>query len=475
MQNIWNVSRRYLYLVVSKCLYLRALTLKRVQHLRVYASLFILHGNLARTGVSHGEEAVMELIEGNFLSSHGMRVSKDTYKLWHQANYYFGRGEYWKSVELRILAMEKIYESQDISSSKDYYPKLVSSSYTVAIGHLGALHLNNVAQRIGIAQQGPRYVITGRRVANQAALNFVAENTLPVGTFDPSGLLTVSSLIENYQIVKCSQGFMDRFQLWEAVYESLKQEKDLSIQSTGVGLPVNLESGKDLLRRMGLNLDRPIALIHLRNNGNSKESRNVDATTYVNSVSFLQDKGYQVCQIGVNKSNSLGLLIKGVFTVPHLTRQDREANFYLLKDCDLFIGTTSGPAIFPTILGRPSLITNLTSLSRNAFSSKSTLYLPKKIELMNGKQLSLAEQLSSRFSFGGEFLVDQLTRGGVSFRDNSSQEIVEALDELLSRLSKGVIESTSCDKAVREMQDRFNTVAKGQISNSFLRSNEMIS
>jgi len=469
-----NLFNRKLRLESSKFFYWRALVINRFKNLSSRIALTILNGKTVGTRLGHGEEILLELSAANFVSSQGLNIASDIYKAWHQANYYFGRGYYWESVEFRLSALERLYKSQDIATESNYYPKLVSSSYTAAIGHLGALHVNNIAQRIGILSQGPRYVLAGRNVANEAALNFVAEHIVPIGTYDPSGLLTLSSLIENYQIVRCKQSFLDRFQLWEKVYEALEYEKNSYVQSEGINPVENLEAGKEVLLRIGVNLENPIALIHLRNNGNIKETRNVDASTYVEGISYLQQSGYQVCQIGVNHHNSLGHLMKDIYTVPNTTRQDREANFYLLKNCNLFVGTTSGPAIFPTVLGRPSLITNLTSFSRNAFSSKSTLYLPKKILTLNGKQLSLEEQFSSRFAFGGEFLVEQLRKGGVRFQDNSSKEILDSLAELLSRLKSGQIEGTSCDKVLREIQERSKSVAKGLFSNTFLSTNFQI-
>jgi len=431
----------------------------------------MLRGNTPSTRLVNGEEIITELTAANLISPQGLGIASDIYRAWHQANYFFGRGDYWESVELRQFAVNKIYESQDISSEANYYPKFVSSSYTAAIGHLGALHINNIAQQLGITPQGPRYVLAGRNVANEAALDFVAEHVVPIGTFDLSGLLVVSSLIENYQIVRCKHSFLDRFQLWEMVHRALIHKKDFSIQSKSINPLVNIDVGVKSLQLLGVNLEMPIAVVHLRNNGNWLETRNVDPTTYVNGISYLQQRGYQVCQIGVNKYNSLGALMKGIFTVPNSTRLDRDTNFYLLKNCDLFIGTTSGPAQFPLAFGRPSLVTNLTSFSRNAFSSKSTLYLPKKLLSQKGKQLSLEDQFKSRFAFGGEFLASQLKRGGVDFCDNSSQEIVESLDELLNRLQGGLIKDTYCDTVIRDVQENAKTVARGLIANSYLRTN----
>jgi putative glycosyltransferase (TIGR04372 family) len=122
-------------------------------------------------------------------------------------------------------------------------------------------------------------------------------------------------------------------------------------------------------------------------------------------------------------------------------------------------------------LGRPSLITNLTSISRAALSGTSSIYLPKKFTSSRGRILELDEVFNSRFSFGGEYLHRQFSKEGLALEDNSEDEICFAVEELLARSISGTITETSIDLEIRKLQIRANSVARGRISNTFVQKN----
>ena len=456
-------------LTLTKALFAKSVIQKKLRNFKAQLIVNLLFNSKFGKRKAPQEDVILELVAGNFLSSDGIENSSSIYRNWHKADYFFGRGNYWSSFKFRKSCIEEVYKLQDVSVSNPFvYPIFVSSSYTVAIGHLGALYLNNLAEQLGILPKGPRYVLVGNRVANSSALDFVAKNQIRVGKFDPSSILLLSNFIENYQMVKCKEGFLDRYQLWEKVFYFTNHLEDDFLVKQKKKNSVNLDEGRDTLKRRSVDLDAPIALVHLRNNGIADEVRNVKAQSYVECILRLQSLGYQVCQIGVNRHNSISKIVKGVFEFSGTSSADKQADFYLMLNSDIFIGTTSGPAIFPTLFGVPSLITNLTSISRNAFGSKSTLYVPKIIVDSRGKPLNLQEQFSSRFAFGGEFLRKQLKRSRVDFKDVSNQELLESLEELLSRIKNGKLEKTTIDARIAEIRADAKSVSSGLISNSFL-------
>jgi putative glycosyltransferase (TIGR04372 family) len=114
----------------------------------------------------------------------------------------------------------------------------------------------------------------------------------------------------------------------------------------------------------------------------------------------------------------------------------------------------------------PTLITNLTSISRNALSSDTSLYMPKFLYTENGRKLEMDELLSSRFSFGGEFAHSQLKREGLIMRQNDERQILEGAEELISRTKKGKIELSITDQEIRQLQQNSRTVAFGLFANS---------
>jgi putative glycosyltransferase (TIGR04372 family) len=392
--------------------------------------------------------------------------------MWNKADYLFGRGDYWASFDLRNSAIRRVYELQGVSNSnQNYYPHFINSAFTVAIGHLGSLYLHKIAEAVGILPEGKRNVLVGNRVANQSALDFITERQIATRTFDFSGIVTMSHIIENYQILKCKEGFLDQYQLWQRVFEATSGLEVDFLKNQKLKSSIDLEMGKSRLKSKSVDLEAPIALIHLRNNGNVEEVRNVDVESYIDCIKKLRSLGYQICQIGVNRHNALSRYLEGVFEFSEKSEADNQADFYLMLFSDIFIGTTSGPAIFPTLFGIPSLITNLTSMSRNAFSSNSTLYVPKIVLNSKGVPLDLQEQFRNRFAFGGEFFKRQFKKANFDLKDVTRQELVASLDELLDRLRSGKIEVTKTDGLIAELRANVRTVSSGKISNSFIKNN----
>lgn len=457
----------------TRLLYYRVRVINRIIGLsRILALRMISFQHFAGTTKSN-ESIVFELEAGNFLSRDGIRESSKYLGLWQKADYLFGRGHFWEAQSLRKEVLVQMYSQQGIEDPH-YYPPFISSAYTVAIGHLGALLLNNVAKKLGILSNGKQSVLVENRIANSVALDSLTDYVTPAKFFNPSSLLVLSTIIENFQVVKSMGGFIDRYELWEKVF--------LEQQAQGVRLDIfhnnrtnqNLEKAKSELFRHGLQPEAPIAVLHFRNNGNVDETRNVDARDYIEVAKKLHRMGFQVCQIGVNRRNSLQRYVTFVKSFEEDVPEEEGINFYLLFKASVFVGTTSGPATFPTLLGIPSLITNLTSVSRNALSSPSTIYLPQLVKQANGHVLGLEEQLRSRFSFGGEFLTSQLDRAGLQLQKNSSEAICDSLTELLDRTKFGEIKSSKTDQEVRRLQKKVGVAAFGFLSNSFIERHSLL-
>jgi hypothetical protein len=82
---------------------------------------------------------------------------------------------------------------------------------------------------------------------------------------------------------------------------------------------------------------------------------------------------------------------------------------------------------------------------------------------------------TNRFSFGGEFLKKQLQRANLVLKDNTPDEIVEGLEELLSRMNDdGFIKLSRVDEIILEIRSAARVASFGHISNSFLWRNYKI-
>lgn len=435
---------------------------------KTFFLVFLLHKPKLGSVFNYNEKVLENLAIAGILAGKQLDFSTRVHNLWDKSDYLFGRGEYWRSLEIKKEIFQEIYNKQGVNNPS-HFPPLISSSYTVAIGHIGALHVNKMAEEIGILPKGQRSLLLGEKIANVEAINALSLNTVPASDVNCSSVLTMCPLIENYQIVKSVNGFLDRFELWEKLFEKRKSmdyeqpnpKEDVEATSTAFAH----------LSSKGIDTNKKIALIHIRNNGNKHEVRNVDVKAYIDSAIMLQKRGFQVVQIGTNEFNRLSTFVPEVFCLSSDDRSTNSLDFYLLTSCSIFIGTTSGPSIFPTLYGVPSVITNLTSISRNSLSGARTIYLPKKLRSLNGDLFSLKDTFASRFSFGGEFLNRQLEREDVRLESNSSAELLFAIEELLERSSDVSIQETNLDSKVLYLRQECNSVSRGLISNSFLKSN----
>lgn len=458
---------------ITKLLFYRLRILNRIKNLGRILSLKIISPYHLFRVSRPNELTILELEAGNFLSRLGIKDHSNYISLWQKADYLFGRGHYWDAQELRKEIFTEMYLKQGIDNPH-YCPPLVSSAYTVAIGHLGGLLLNGVARSMGILHPAKQFVLVEPRIANSIALESLADQVIPAKLFNPSSLLVLSTVIENFQIVKSIDGFLDRYELWERVFVRQKSLGERIKVICNDKTNEKLDRAKTQLLDLGVRREAPIAVFHLRNNGNPSESRNVDVQNYVEAAKQLHNLGYEICQIGVNERNALKKYIPYVISFGEDLPREEAVNFFLLTKASLFIGTTSGPATFPTLLGIPSLITNLTSVSRNALSSANTLYVPKLLKRPKGKVFGLEDQFKSRFSFGGEFLKGQFKYAGLQLEENSTEDICSALEELLSRTRFGLIEESFTDRAVRKLQLDLRAPSFGLIANSFIESHSLL-
>ena len=448
-----------------RLLYFRIFLLSRMRKLKL-TMLTLLIMQVPKNSVAKINPKVLEDFTTSGLTSpDGSKAVFDFYNRWDKADYLFGRGLYWDALEVRRKLMHDIYEYQGIED-KNHFPPLMSSSFTISIGHIGCIMLHQFGQELGILPSGKRHVLVGSRVGNSDALRLLRNkhSFIPSRGSDTNYFLPASNVIENLQVFRSKGSFLDRYELWEKIY-SLNAFNFTNEFSEYKHEYTELCWQK--LSKIGVSRDSKIALFHLRNNGNSNETRNVSAEPFGRLARHLGRNGYIVFQIGENESNSLSKYAKNVICLPEKkTNALLNLDLFLLYSCSIFIGTTSGPSIFPQIFRIPTLITNLTSISRNALSSDTSLYMPKFLYTTNGRKLEMDELLSSRFSFGGEYSHSQLKREGLIMRENDEKQILEGAEELISRTKNGKIEPSFIDHEIKQLQRNSRTVAFGLFANS---------
>jgi putative glycosyltransferase (TIGR04372 family) len=192
------------------------------------------------------------------------------------------------------------------------------------------------------------------------------------------------------------------------------------------------EDCKKLLKQYDLSTDR-IVCLHVRDHGyyndlNRRGYRNSDINNYIGVIEYLINKNYLVVRLGNKSANKLNFKHKNFIDYPFTDLKSEIMDLFLIKECNFYIGTPSGPLDTAWLFNKPTLTTNLydiypsfprKSIDRGVFR--------KIIRKENGKILSLNEFAKLNINYHQtEVNINELY-----FEENSSNELVEATKEFV--------------------------------------------
>jgi len=210
--------------------------------------------------------------------------------------------------------------------------------------------------------------------------------------------------------------------------------------------------------------------IHVRNaktwiNGKllaKSYGRNADIRTYGKSINYLLDLGYFVVRIGDKDEFSFPTRPKFIDYTKSKYDNDR-LNTFFLSECDFLIGTNSGPICVPSTFGKRVIMTNTPSIAMTSYFTNSIM-IPKLV--MDGsKCLSLEEMKEFEVGWATDDYVKKVPGRNLEWRDNSEEEIFEAVLELIQ--NSVVIKSAEQDKFELRLRN-LGSIATSNISNSFI-------
>lgn len=204
----------------------------------------------------------------------------------------------------------------------------------------------------------------------------------------------------------------------------------------------------------------PFVTLHLRAKGDSV--RDVDPSSYLNAIRFLENKGFKIILIGNYTKNQLETLqtVKNLYF-----NNDTFCDLYYLSFCSYFIGTDSGPWVVPSFFGIPFLITNHMPISC-PITKINSLILSKKIYKYDNKHIKLKDY---KRLFGMSEKKDLFEAKGYCIKDNSSEEIKSSVENLLKiRKKNRKIEWESLEKKLlRQKSNGYGINFGRQINNAF--------
>lgn len=195
----------------------------------------------------------------------------------------------------------------------------------------------------------------------------------------------------------------------------------------------------DALRRLGIDPERKIVTLHVREGGfettsrKSTETRNAGIRSYLPAIRSLIARGYQVVRLGDPTMRRLEPL-DGYFDYPFSAIKSDRLDVILASICDFHIGTSSGMSHVPLLFDRPVLYTNWMPFGEFIHSRK-TLTLTKTLRERNGRRVPLSEA-NTRFRNLYDGTVFRLL--DIAVLDNTPGEIREAVDMMIGNVARPV-------------------------------------
>lgn len=389
---------------------------------------------------------------------------------WQKAEQLFRMGYYNLAAKLRSLAIHKQYRKVGITFI-GYFPKYFSGEFWDAFGHRALLATHIAAQRLGILPKGKRTLLIDRDDLESPFLQCLSEEIEVTVRSYRHTFGTLPRYWPYYEQLQCIKGhvdFLDTYELIESVFSRANVSKDNPL----FRLPSQYrEKASTSFEALGIPKNAWFVTVHVRDDGGGYSlRRNQDIETFRTAMAEVVEHGGWIVRIGDHGMKKMGKSDSYV-DLAALGQNYKWLHLYALAECKFFLGTQSGPAMYPPLFGVPSINTNSTSIGRNVFrNSQHSIYLPKLIRSKEGKLLTLRQTLESEEGFG-ELQVNRLRETGLTFVSNTSEEILQATKEMMATLQNPQEQDNPLHNRVEEIRQAFKGATHGTFSLSFLKSN----
>ncbi|MCX7121821.1 MAG: TIGR04372 family glycosyltransferase [Gammaproteobacteria bacterium] len=215
-----------------------------------------------------------------------------------------------------------------------------------------------------------------------------------------------------------------------------------------------------------------------------QDHRDADIDTYKKATLFLVEKGYYVIRMGKHVKKKFQ--IENSFVVDYANHSLRSdfMDIYLSSRCDFFITSTTGLDSVPRLFRKPGVLTNAI-LPAFEPTYPQIFFIPKKIRKRNdGQILTFSQYFKIYFSTENKSMLNYLKLNELELTDNSEDELLSVVKEMVSYLTGYFTESNDEKIAqkifwnifLRNLKNYDEVSTNGlkvdiKIGNSFLREN----
>jgi putative glycosyltransferase (TIGR04372 family) len=226
-----------------------------------------------------------------------------------------------------------------------------------------------------------------------------------------------------------------------------------------------IQKARALLKRMNIDYDKDkYVSIFARDSaflektmpfnkwGISHDIRNSDIDLCLEAIKFLIEKGFTVIRLGAAVHKPIAWSHPKLIDYAVSEHRCDFLDIFFLQTCEFYIGGPSGISEVPVIADVPRLSVNYAEFGYLPFG-KNCLYIPKRHRFIKtGRYLSFKEalelELDSHMRNGQEL--------GLELEDNSSQDILEAVQEIKARVEGTFQYSPEEKKMMQDFQKQWS-------------------
>jgi putative glycosyltransferase (TIGR04372 family) len=226
---------------------------------------------------------------------------------------------------------------------------------------------------------------------------------------------------------------------WEGEHRPLPLRDAFDARYQSLGLFAENVAG--IRARWGMKPDDWYACLHMRDPGFYGEAagagqthRNASAASYLEAVTHVIDQGGWVVKLGGPHSLRLPAHPR-VIDYARGKVKSGLMDLMLIRQARIFIGTTSGLTNVAISFGIPAALVNCITTDAQLWSGN-VRFAPKPIVIEDGRILSQRQLTSSPWRWR-MFSAELLRREGALQRENSSDEILQTVSEVLQLSASG--------------------------------------
>jgi putative glycosyltransferase (TIGR04372 family) len=198
--------------------------------------------------------------------------------------------------------------------------------------------------------------------------------------------------------------------------------------------------GLDVLAKNNISPSDWFVALHVREPGYHnqwedplRKGRDVDIYTYLDAIQEITRAGGWVIRMGDPTMKPLPPMER-VWDYAHSPDRSERMDVFLMANCRFFVGTNSGVSYVPPVFGRPCLYTNWCALDHRPWWSQNLLIHKNIRGRKSGDLLPYSRMIPP--PFGHIESIEYLNSHGLDLVDNTSEEIVAAVIEMMQYVEK---------------------------------------